>query len=60
MSKKSQSMKKAAEVLLSELNKAKAMPVGTISKDGKRKKTAEGKWVPVGKKEPTKKDEKNL
>jgi hypothetical protein len=38
---------KATELLLSSLEKAKKMPIGTVSNG--RKKVAEGKWVPVGK-----------
>lgn len=42
-----------------DLSKAKAVPVGTISKDGRTKKAAEGKWVPVGKDKPKKTDDKS-
>lgn len=40
-------MFKATQLLLSELAKAKAMPVGTISKSGKYKKTADGQWTAI-------------
>ena len=54
-------MEKATQLLMTELEKAKKMPVGTVS--GKYKKVAEGKWVlnkqtsKSGEK-PVKKDEK--
>ena len=52
----SQSMQKAAKLLIEGLEKAKKSPIGTISKDGKTKKVSEGKWVPVTdkKKDPAK------
>jgi hypothetical protein len=37
-------LEKASALLLSELQKAKAMPIGTVNKHG-YKKVAEGKWV---------------
>lgn len=42
---KQNKLQKATDLLLSELEKAKKMPIGTVSKG--RKKIAEGKWVPV-------------
>jgi hypothetical protein len=55
------SLQKASALLLDALQKAKAVPVGTVS--GQYKKVAEGKWerVKAGKettKEPEKKDDK--
>jgi Rps23 Pro-64 3,4-dihydroxylase Tpa1-like proline 4-hydroxylase len=46
------SLKKASNDLFQALEKAKKMPVGTVSKG--RKKVSEGKWVPVkeGKEKP--------
>jgi len=54
---------KAAQLLLSELQKAKKMPIGTVNPKTGRKKVAEGKWVPVNegkdkKTEPEKPKEK--
>jgi len=40
-------MFKAAQLLLSELLKGKAMPVGTVSSSGKYKKTADGQWTAI-------------
>jgi hypothetical protein len=48
-------IKNAAKLLVSELEKAKKMPIGTVSRG--RKKVAEGKWVPV--KEGRQKSEKS-
>lgn len=59
-------VERAAELLISELKKAKRMPIGTVSKG--RKKVAEGKWVKVSdektsQKQPVKRqtsDKKNI
>lgn len=45
--KESQPMNKAISLLKSELAKAKAVPVGTVSKSGKYKKTADGQWTAI-------------
>jgi len=56
----SPSLQKATTRLMQELEKAKKMPIGTVSNG--RKKVAEGKWVPAtegkGKKEKPKFEEK--
>jgi hypothetical protein len=49
---------KATQLLIDSLEKAKKAEIGAISPDGKRKKVAEGKWVPVGKDKPGKNDKK--
>jgi hypothetical protein len=48
---------KISDNLYIDLNKAKAVPVGTVSKDGTKKKVSEGKWVSVKKDKPGKETE---
>lgn len=54
-------IKNATKLLLEGLEKARRKPIGATSSDGKYKKVAEGKWVPVEKdkkKENIKKENK--
>lgn len=51
-------IEKATKLLLEGLEKARKMPIGTVSKSGKYKKIAEGKWVPIEKRKNNIKKEK--